>query len=250
MAVRSRFRTSSEMVQNSRISRAPICALQKKGRPSLRRVLKAPERWNRIVQLASRFGYQLPGTPDAVALDAFLQSRNTADPGRFSDLSLSVIKLLGSGEYSVEIPGQTIRGHFALAVRDYTHSTAPNRRFPDLITQRLLKAAIANSATPYTNSELSELAIHCTLQENNAKKVERRVQKSAAALLLAHRIGQRFDGIVTGASDKGTWVRISGPTTEGKVVRGFEGLDVGDHIHVQLLHTDVANGFIDFAKIS
>jgi len=224
--------------------------LEKKGLSSLRRVLKTPERWDRIVQLASRFGYQLPAIPDAIALDAFLQSRSTADPERFSDLSLSVIKLLGSGEYSVEIPGQPIQGHFALAVRDYTHSTAPNRRFPDLITQRLLKAAMADGTAPYTNSELRELAIHCTVQENNAKKVERRVQKSAAALLLAHRVGQRFDGIVTGASDKGTWVRISGPTTEGKVVRGFEGLDVGDHIHVQLLHTDVANGFIDFAKIS
>lgn len=224
--------------------------LEKKGLPSLRRVLKTPERWNRIVQLASGFGYNLPDTPDAVALDAFLKLRRTADPERFADLSLSVIKLLGSGEYSLEIPGQPIQGHFALAVRDYTHSTAPNRRFPDLITQRLLKAAIAGAPMPYTNAELSELAAHCTVQENNAKKVERRVQKSAAALLLSPRIGQRFDGIVTGASDKGTWVRISGPTTEGKVVRGFEGLDVGDHARVQLLHTDVAKGFIDFAKVS
>ena len=224
--------------------------LEKKGLPSLRRVLKTPERWNRIVQLAAGFGYKLPDAPDAAALDAFLQSRNTADPERFPDLSLSVIKLLGSGEYSLEIPGQPIQGHFALAVRDYTHSTAPNRRFPDLITQRLLKAAMMGGPLPYTNAELSELAAHCTVQEDNAKKVERRVQKSAAALLLASRIGQQFDGIVTGASDKGTWVRISGPTAEGKVIRGFEGLDVGDHTRVQLVHTDVAKGFIDFAKIS
>jgi exoribonuclease-2 len=223
--------------------------LEKKGLPSLRRVLKTPERWNRIVQLASGLGFTLPDAPDAVALDKFLQSRSAADPERFPDLSLSVIKLLGSGEYSLEIPGQAIQGHFALAVRDYTHSTAPNRRFPDLITQRLLKSATVGSPTPYTNTELSELAAHCTVQEHNAKKVERRVQKSAAALLLAHRIGQRFDGIVTGASDKGTWVRIAGPTAEGKVVKGFEGLDVGDHAHVQLVHTDVVKGFIDFAKV-
>jgi exoribonuclease-2 len=224
--------------------------LEKKRLPSLRRVLRTPARWNRIVQLALGFGYNLPDAPDVIALDAFLKLRRTADPERFSDLSLSVIKLLGSGEYSVEIPGQPIQGHFALAVRDYTHSTAPNRRFPDLITQRLLKAAIAGGTMPYTSTELSELAAHCTVQEDNAKKVERRVHKSAAALLLAPRIGQRFDGIVTGASDKGTWVRISGPTAEGKVVRGFEGLDVGDHARVQLLHTDVAKGFIDFAKVS
>lgn len=223
--------------------------LEGKGLPSLRRVLKTPERWNRIVQLASGFGYKLPDAPDAVALDAFLKSRSAADPERFADLSLSVIKLLGSGEYSLEIPGQAIQGHFALAVRDYTHSTAPNRRFPDLITQRLLKAAIAGGSVPYTNVELNALAAHCTVQEDNAKKVERRVQKSAAALLLAPRIGQQFDGIVTGASDKGTWVRISGPTTEGKVVKGFEGLDVGDHARVQLVHTDVAKGFIDFANV-
>ena len=223
--------------------------LEKKGRPSLRRVLKTPKRWDRIVQLASRFGYKLPAAPDAVALDAFLLSRIAADPERFPDLSLSVIKLLGSGEYSVEIPGQNIQGHFALAVRDYTHSTAPNRRFPDLITQRLLKAALAGDAAPYSNAELGQLAIHCTVQEDSAKKVERRVQKSAAALLLGHRIGQQFDGIVTGASDKGAWVRISRPTTEGKLVKGFEGLDVGDHIRVQLLHTNVALGFIDFAKL-
>jgi VacB/RNase II family 3'-5' exoribonuclease len=223
--------------------------LDKKGLPSLRRVLKAPERWNRIVELASKVGYKLPDAPDATALDAFLQSRHTADPEHFPDLSLSVIKLLGSGEYALEIPGQAIPGHFALAVRDYTHSTAPNRRFPDLITQRLLKAAIAGAPVPYTNDELALLATHCTVQEDSAKKVERRVQKSAAALLLAPSIGQSFDGIVTGASDKGTWVRISRPSAEGKVVKGFEGLDVSDHARVQLLHTDVANGFIDFAKV-
>jgi exoribonuclease-2 len=160
-----------------------------------------------------------------------------------------VIKLLGSGEYVVDVPGQPTEGHFGLAVLDYTHSTAPNRRFPDLITQRLVKAALTKQASPYSAAQLKELATHCTEQEHNAAKVERTVAKSAAALLLAPRIGAKFDAIVTGASEKGTWVRISSPTTEGKVVRGFKGLDVGDRVQVVLLHTDVARGFIDFAKV-
>lgn len=224
--------------------------LETKGFPSLRRVLKTPKRWDRIVQVAHGLGYCLPETPDAAALDAFLQTRRTADPDGFPDLSLSIVKLLGSGEYALELPGQTAEGHFALAVHDYTHSTAPNRRFPDLITQRLLKAALAGASVPYTNAELGALAAHCTLQEDNAKKVERQVSKSASALLLSSRIGQRFDAIVTGASEKGTWARISGPTAEGKVVHGFEGLDVGDHVRVKLIHTDVARGFIDFARVT
>ena len=223
--------------------------LEKQGFPSLRRVLKTPERWPRIVELALALGCHLPATPDAAALAAFLESRCRADPERFPDLSLSIVKLLGPGEYSLEIPGQTPEGHFALAVRDYTHSTAPNRRFPDLITQRLLKAALSERSAPYANAELTALAAHCTVQEENARKVERQVRKSAAALLLSSRIGQRFDAIVTGASEKGTWARISGPTAEGKVVSGFEGLDVGDHVRIKLIHTDVARGFIDFARV-
>jgi ribonuclease R len=222
--------------------------LEKKGYPSLRRVLRTPKRWDRIVELAVALGERLPAVPSAPALDAFLESRRQADPERFPDVSLSVIKLLGSGEYVLELPGQDNEGHFGLAVRDYTHSTAPNRRFPDLIAQRLLKAALTGRTVPYTNSELTTLAGHCTMQEDNAAKVERQVRKSAAALLLTSRIGARFDAIVTGASEKGTWVRVSGPTTEGRVVRGFEGLDVGDHVRVELIHTDVARGFIDFAR--
>jgi exoribonuclease-2 len=167
---------------------------------------------------------------------------------RFPDVSLSVIKLLGAGEYALKVPGKQTPGHFGLAVSDYTHSTAPNRRFPDLITQRLLKAALAGSSAPYTDAELQELAKHCTQQEGNADKVERAVRKSAAALLLAPRIGQKFDAVVTGASDKGTWVRIPDPVAEGRVVRGFEGLDVGDRVRVELIHTDTARGFIDFAR--
>ena len=222
--------------------------LENKGFPSLRRVLRTPKRWDRIVELASAQGERLPTAPSAQALDAFLESRRRADPERFPDLSLTVVKLLGSGEYALELPGQNIEGHFGLAVRDYTHSTAPNRRFPDLIAQRLLKAALAGHAVPYTNGELTTLAGHCTTQEDNATKVERQVRKSAAAMLLTPRIGAHFDAIVTGASEKGTWVRVSGPTAEGRVVRGFEGLDVGDHVRVELIHTDVARGFIDFAR--
>ncbi|MEO6929384.1 MAG: RNB domain-containing ribonuclease, partial [Casimicrobiaceae bacterium] len=220
-----------------------------KGVPSLRRVLRAPERWDRIVALAAKTGDKLPPAPDAAALDAFLVKRRSADPGTFADVSLAVVKLLGSGEYAVDLPGQASPGHFGLAVKDYAHSTAPNRRYPDLIGQRLVKAALATQPPPYANAELTALALHCTLQEDNAAKVERQVAKSAAALLLASKVGAQFDGIVTGASDKGTWVRVSGPTAEGRIVRGFEGLDVGDRVRVQLLHTDVVRGFIDFAAL-
>jgi VacB/RNase II family 3'-5' exoribonuclease len=224
--------------------------LEKKGYPSLRRVLRSPKRWDRIVQLAAAMGERLPREPDVGALDAFLGSRRRADPERFPDVSLSVVKLLGSGEYALELPGEQSEGHFGLSVRDYTHSTAPNRRFPDLIAQRLLKAALAGRTVPYSNDELTALAGHCTMQEDNAEKVERQVRKSAAALLLTSRMGARFNAIVTGASEKGTWVRIFDPSAEGKVVRGFEGLDVGDHVRVELVHTDIMRGFIDFARVN
>jgi VacB/RNase II family 3'-5' exoribonuclease len=222
--------------------------LESKSFPSLRRVLRKPARWERIVVLASGLGERLPPVPDAVALNAFLAKRRQADPARFPDLSLAVIKLLGAGEYVFKPAGQQIEGHFGLAVSDYTHSTAPNRRFPDVITQRLLKAALAGRPAPYADDELRALAAHCTQQEGNAAKVERQVRKSAAAALLAPRVGQRFDGIVTGASEKGTWVRISQPLAEGRVVKGFEGLDVGDRVRVELVQADVVRGFIDFAR--
>jgi exoribonuclease-2 len=220
--------------------------LASRGLPSFRRVLRSPERWERIVELAEGLGERLPAAPDARALEAFLTRRRAADPERFPDLSLAVVKLMGRGEYAVERPGQAL-GHFGLAVRDYTHSTAPNRRFPDLITQRLVKAALAGRPSPYTEDELVGLARHCTEQEHAAEKVERQVRKSAAALLLLHRIGERFPGLVTGASAKGTWVRIPAPPVEGRVVRGFRGLDVGDRVTVALLSVDVDRGFIDFA---
>jgi exoribonuclease-2 len=240
---------AKELIEDFMVAANGIVArfLASKAMPSLRRVLRTPQRWDRIVALAAQVGEKLPALPDAIALDAFLQTRRQADPDRFGDLSLSIVKLLGSGEYALEVPGIPTPGHFALAVKDYTHATAPNRRFPDLITQRIVKAALDGRRSPYSNTELSELAAHCTEQQRNAAKVERRVAKSAATLLLSSRIGATFRGIVTGASDKGTWVRISGPTTEGRVVKGFQGLDVGDRVSVQLVHTDVDRGFIDFA---
>jgi len=242
---------AKELIEDFMIAANGVTAryLKRKGFPSLRRVLRSPDRWERIVELAARLGGRLPSRPSARALEEFLDERRRADPVRFPDLSLSVVKLLGSGEYVIELPGQHADGHFGLAVRDYLHSTSPNRRFPDLITHRLLKAALAGRPAPYGLDELNELARHCTEQEDNAAKVERQVEKSAAALLLASRIGERFDAIVTGASEKGTWVRIFGPAVEGRVVRGFEGLDVGDSVRVEITDTNVERGFIDFVRL-
>jgi VacB/RNase II family 3'-5' exoribonuclease len=240
-----------ELIEDFMIAANGVTAryLASKGAPSLRRVLRTPKKWSRIVDLARQLGESLPTEPSAPALNSFLNKRRQADPTRFADLSLSVIKLLGRGEYMLSVPGQQIEGHFGLAVDDYAHSTAPNRRFPDLLTQRLLKSALIGQTAEYSPDELRSLAAHCTAQEDNAAKVERQVAKSAAALLLASRIGQRFDAIVTGAADKGTWVRISAPAAEGRLVRGFEGLDVGDHCQVKLVRTDVARGFIDFERL-
>ncbi len=241
---------AKELIEDFMIAANGVTArhLTAHGCPSLRRVLRTPERWDRIVELAGRLGDRLPAAPDARALEAFLARRRAADALGFPDLSLSVVKLLGSGEYVLDLPGRPPEAHFGLAVRDYTHSTAPNRRFPDLVTQRLLKAALAGRAAPYAEGELEGLARHCTEQEDNASKVERQVRKSAAALLMQGRVGERFDAIVTGASDKGTWVRVMRPPVEGKLVRGGEGLDVGDRVRVELVATDVERGFIDFAR--
>jgi len=217
--------------------------------PSLRRVVHTPKRWDRIMEIASESGFVLPPEPDSKALEQFLVKAKTADPLRFPDLSLSIIKLLGPGEYMVEFPGDSSEGHFGLAVKDYTHSTAPNRRYPDLITQRLLKAALAGHPVPYVKDEIETLAKHCTEEEDAVKKVERQVEKSAAAMLLESKIGERFDAIVTGAAPKGTWVRLLQMPIEGKLVQGFQGMDIGRRIRVQLIHTDVEQGFIDFKKI-
>jgi VacB/RNase II family 3'-5' exoribonuclease len=243
---------AQELIEEFMVAANGVTArfLQQHSRSSLRRVLRTPKRWDRIVQLAKDAGEKLPPAPDAIALNAFLTKRRQVDPSRFADLSLAVIKCLGSGEYIAEGPAQKPQGHFGLAVRDYTHSTAPNRRFPDLLSQRLVKAVLQNQPSPYSDTELPTLASHCTEQEANAKKVERQIEKSAAAMLLGTRIGSKFAGIVTGASDKGTWVRISGPAAEGRMVKNFQGLDVGNHVQVQLVHVDVARGFIDFAGVN
>jgi exoribonuclease-2 len=242
---------AQELIEEFMIAANGVTArfLQQHGRSSLRRILRTPKRWGRIVQLAKDAGEELPQAPDAVALNKFLTKRRQVDPSHFADLSLAVIKCLGPGEYIAEGPAQKPEGHFGLAVRDYTHSTAPNRRFPDMITQRLVKAALQNQSPPYSDAELPALATHCTEQEANAKKVERQIEKSAAALLLGSRIGATFDGIVTGASDKGTWVRIAAPAAEGRMVKNYQGLDVGDRVRVQLVNVDVARGFIDFAGV-
>jgi exoribonuclease-2 len=213
--------------------------------PSMRRVVRTPTHWDRIVELAAARNFSLPAAPDGVALEKFLLAAKIADPTYFPDLSLSVIKLLGAGEYVVEFPGGTAPGHFGLAVRDYAHSTAPNRRFPDLLTQRLVKAALAGKPVPYSNDELTALALHCTEQEDAAKKVERQVVKSAAAMLLSSRIGENFDATVTGASDKGAFVRLEHPPVEGKLVEGAAGRKVGERLRVQLVYTDVDRGYID-----
>jgi exoribonuclease-2 len=217
--------------------------------PSLRRVVRVPKYWSRIVSLAAEHGTTLPGEPDAKALELFLVAAKSADPVYFPDLSLSVIKLLGAGEYVLELPGASVAGHFGLAVRDYAHSTAPNRRFPDVITQRLVKAALAGQPPPYADGELAALARHCTEQEDAAKKVERQVEKSAAAILLCASVGREFAATVTGASAKGTWVRLSSPPVEGKLDRGPAGLQVGDRLRVKLVSIDVERGFIDFVGV-
>jgi len=218
--------------------------------PVLRRIVREPERWPRIVEIAHGLGDRLPPEPDAKALDEFLVRRRAADPLRFPDLSLAVIKLLGRGEYVASFPGEPPLGHFGLAVTEYTHSTAPNRRYPDLMTQRMLKAALAGQPGPYAREALTALATRCTQKEDDAQKIERLLRKAAAACLLSDRIGDEFDGIVTGASDKGTYVRIVDPPVEGRVEQGQAGLDVGDAVRVKLLHTDVERGFIDFARLA
>ena len=219
------------------------------GGASLRRVVRSPERWLRIVEVARKYGESLPKTPDSVALAAFLAKRHRADPLRFPDLSLVIVKLMGSGEYVVERPEGPPIGHFGLAVRDYTHSTAPNRRFPDLITLRMVKAILAGRQSPYSVAELEALAEHCSAQEDAAQKVERRMRKSEAALLLDSHVGQQYDAIVTGSSESGQWVRIFAPPAEGRLESGLRGLEVGQKLRVKLVSTDVERGFIDFVLV-
>ena len=239
---------AKELIEDFMVASNGVVArfLAKKGFPVLKRLLRSPERWARIVSLAHDVGGKLPSEPNGEALSKFLAAQREKDPDGFDDLSLAVVKLLGRGEYVMELPQQTSAGHFGLAVSDYTHSTAPNRRFPDLVTQRLLKAALASKPSPYTNEELGGLAPHCNEQMADAEKVSRQIDKAAAAMLLQSRIGEVFDAFVTGASDKGTWVRINRPVTEGRLMHASKNLDVGDRVRVKLVRTDASRGFIDF----
>ncbi len=223
--------------------------LSKLGYPTLRRVVRSPKNWDRIVEIAEELGEKLPAKPHSIALSEFLSRQRNADPVRFPDLSLTIIKLLGKGEYMLELPGGQPLGHFGLAVRDYSHSTAPNRRYPDLVTHRLLKSAFDQKPSPYSNRELASLAAHFTSQEDAAEKVERQVRKSAAALLLSTHIGEYFDAIVTGSSEKGTWARVFKPPVEGKIVHGNSQLLVGNRVRLKLINVNVEQGYIDFARV-
>jgi exoribonuclease-2 len=220
--------------------------LEAEGRSGIRRVVREPERWGRIVELAGRYGYELPSEPDSLTLAKFLADRRSVDPERFPDLSLAIVKLLGPGIYALDLPGKDPGGHFGLATHDYSHATAPNRRYADLVTQRLVKAALIGAPAPYSNEELATIAQRCTEREDAENKVERTVRKTAAALLLSDDVGDSFDAIVTGASPKGTYVRTISPPAEGKVVSRHQGFDVGDKVRVKLLSADPDRGFIDF----
>ena len=242
---------ANELIEDFMIAANEVTVqfLKSKGFPSFRRVVRVPKRWERIVEIAAEYGFKLPKFPNSEALERFLDKQRAADPARFPDLSLTVIKLIGKGEYIVEHKNSKPVGHFALAVTDYTHSTAPNRRYPDLITQRIIKAALCGTPLPYKVKELDELALRCTEKEDDAVKVERRVAKSAAALLLERRKGEKFDAICTGVSDKGTWVRLIDPPVEGKLLFIKGRVDVGDELKVELLNADVERGFIDFKML-
>jgi VacB/RNase II family 3'-5' exoribonuclease len=247
----SRHNVAADIIESFMVSANVAMAqhLRELKRPSLRRVVRTPKRWDRIQAIAAQRGFTLPSAPDPKALSDFLERQRQADPDHFPDLSLSVVKLLGPGEYIVEPPGQEHEGHFGLAVQDYSHSTAPNRRFADLVTQRLLKAVANGNGSAYSEAELAGIASHCTDRENAARKVERLMRKIAACDLLRQRIGEVFDGIITGASPKGTYVRLMKLPAEGMVVRGARGADVGDKVRVRLVSADMARGFIDFERI-
>jgi exoribonuclease-2 len=219
-----------------------------KGLPVIRRVVKTPKRWDRIVALAKEYNYELSEDPDPKSLQAFLARRREEDPLHFQDLSLAIIKLIGRGEYVVAMPGEPSIGHFDLALTIYSHTTAPNRRYPDVIMQRLLKSHFSGALLPYQESELNTIAQHCTIKEDDAAKVERRVLKSATAMVIRHQVGQIFPAMITGVNDNGTWARLFNPPIEGKLVHGQRGLDVGDTIKAKLVNVDVLNGYIDFSR--
>jgi exoribonuclease-2 len=224
-------------------------ALRHGGRSGLQRVVRVPQRWDRIVALAAQHNWDLPANPDSQSLNLFLQHQRSTDPDHYPDLAVAAIKLMGPGEYMLMRADDDPTGHFGLAARDYTHSTAPNRRFPDIVTQRVLHAMIDNAPPPYTDDDLAAIAAHCNEADKALRKIERNMQKRVAAVAMAHRIGEVFLGVITGASDKGVYVRVIDPPFEGRVIQNFEGLDVGDRVSVKLLHTDPARAFIDFARV-
>jgi exoribonuclease-2 len=240
---------ATELIEDFMIAANGVVARMLEKVSSLRRIVKQPERWDRIVKLAANSGESLPADPDSKALNEFLIKRRAADPDHFADLSLAVIKLIGPGEYVLERPGDPAPGHFGLAVQDYTHSTAPNRRFPDIVTQRLVKAMLAGQPNPYSDDELSAIAANCTEKGDAARKVEREMSKRLAAVALQHRIGAVFDAIVTGVTPTGTFVRVLQPRVDGLLAQGQQGVDVGDQFRVKLIRTDVQRGFIDFARV-
>jgi len=239
---------ATELIEDFMIAANGVVARMLEKVSSLRRIVKKPERWDRIVQLAAEHGEKLPPDPDSKALNDFLLKHKAAAPDRFADLSLAVVKLVGRGEYVLERPGEPVQGHFGLAVQDYTHSTAPNRRFADIVTQRLIKAMLGGKPNPYSDAELTAIAANCTEKENAAGKVERDMSKRLAALAMQNRIGTIFDAIITGVTEHGTFVRALQPHVEGLLTEGAKGLDVGDLLRVKLVRTDVQHGFIDFAR--
>ncbi|HWZ42521.1 MAG TPA: RNB domain-containing ribonuclease [Candidatus Saccharimonadales bacterium] len=249
--VRQEKNRATELIEDFMIAANESVArmLEKNNASSIRRVVKTPERWERIVALAAQMGEKLPAQADSKALNDFLTRRKAADPVHFPDVSLSVVKLMGPGEYVLQRPGDPEQGHFGLAVQNYTHSTAPNRRFADLLTQRLIKAVLTKQKPPYSDDQLAALARNCTLKEDAARKVERKVSKQIAALAVSGRTGEVFDAIVTGVTPKGTFVRVLKPHVEGILARGHEGMDVGDKIRAKLVSVDVQHGYIDFVKV-
>jgi len=247
--VKQQKNRATELIEDFMIAANGVVARMLEKVSSLRRIVKQPERWDRIVQLAATYGEKLPADPDSKALNDFLIKRKTADPDHFADLSLAIIKLIGPGEYVLERPGDPAPGHFGLAVQDYTHSTAPNRRFADMVTQRLIKAMLAGQPNPYSDSELSLVAANCTERGDAARKVERDMSKRLAAVAMQHRIGTIFDAVVTGATPKGTFVRVAQPHVEGLLAQGQQGVDVGDKLRVKLIRVDVQRGYIDFARV-
>jgi exoribonuclease-2 len=246
--VKQQKNRATELIEDFMVAANGVVARLLQNVSSLRRIVRTPKRWDRIVQLAATKGEKLPAQPDSKALNDFLLRRKAADPDHFADLSLSVIKLIGPGEYVLEPAGEIAPGHFGLAVQDYTHSTAPNRRFADVVTQRLIKAMLAGQTNPYSDDELTAVASNCTQKEDAARKVEREMSKRLAAVAMQRRVGETFDAIVTGVTDHGTFVRVLQPHVEGLLAQGAQGLDVGDRLKAKLIRTDVSKGYIDFAR--